>query len=467
MQIKRGDKMDKYNKEKLDPISDEKKLKKLFKKYVIGYDRVLCNVPFYMDLINNTSKTLKGCKNILDIGCGTGNFTIKFAKNGANVLAIDPSEDMINRLKEKAVSEGLTKKIDIVNEGIENLKISMGEFDGVALINTLYLFEKPYPVLKKIYNSLCKDGIFVTSGPKPNENVELLKNAIIKDFKQKGILEGLGKELQIVSEVNNILSKYKKSTFTTERLEEILLDYIGFSGVIVTDNMPDYKTYLEQGHFISVKKGIDYKGISPEDIKIRFAKEDELEKIFKIRYYFTKEVIGVLEPTSEQKSKMMEWDEYDKNSYQFVAEYNNKILAIVRLVRDSKELKLPIDTEHNVDYLRTKGVVWEPGRWIALPFAKPGLGRMILRTAYEYAKKQGIDYFVGLINPENAFLYKRMGLPMDKKTSTTVRGYNTKANIEMFHMDNPSRFFKGKLQDPAIINFLESLKEPSNRYKGS
>ena len=34
-------------------------------------------------------------------------------------------------------------------------------------------------------------------------------------------------------------------------------------------------------------------------------------------------------------------------------------------------------------------VVWEPGRWISLPFAPRGTGRKVLRAGYEYAKNRG------------------------------------------------------------------------------
>ncbi|MTI69449.1 MAG: methyltransferase domain-containing protein [Firmicutes bacterium] len=55
---------------------------------------------------------------VLDIGCGTGNFSIKLAKMGCKVIGIDVSEDMLKKAKKKALDEGLNiefKKMDVYN----------------------------------------------------------------------------------------------------------------------------------------------------------------------------------------------------------------------------------------------------------------------------------------------------------------------------------------------------------------
>ena len=58
-------------------------------------------------LINQFLKQLPthGAKNILDIGCGTGNYTDQFQKvmqeRGCMFYGIDPSEAMLNKAREK------------------------------------------------------------------------------------------------------------------------------------------------------------------------------------------------------------------------------------------------------------------------------------------------------------------------------------------------------------------------------
>jgi len=54
-----------------------------------------------------TSFLSDGEKKILDVGCGTGNHSIAFARKNYDVVGYDPSKDMIRRAKSKSKQEGL------------------------------------------------------------------------------------------------------------------------------------------------------------------------------------------------------------------------------------------------------------------------------------------------------------------------------------------------------------------------
>ncbi len=49
-------------------------------------------------------------KSVLDIGCGTGVYTLHLAKHALHVNALDFSKEMLNILHEDAIKEGLDKK---------------------------------------------------------------------------------------------------------------------------------------------------------------------------------------------------------------------------------------------------------------------------------------------------------------------------------------------------------------------
>lgn len=49
-------------------------------------------------------------KSILDIGCGTGVYTLHIAKHALHVNALDFSQEMLNILREDAIKEGLDEK---------------------------------------------------------------------------------------------------------------------------------------------------------------------------------------------------------------------------------------------------------------------------------------------------------------------------------------------------------------------
>ncbi len=44
---------------------------------------------------------------LLDLACGTGGFSLEFAKGGAEVIAVDPSEQMLGIARDKAAAEDL------------------------------------------------------------------------------------------------------------------------------------------------------------------------------------------------------------------------------------------------------------------------------------------------------------------------------------------------------------------------
>ncbi|MBN2259698.1 MAG: methyltransferase domain-containing protein [Clostridiales bacterium] len=70
----------------------------------------------------------KGSK-ILDVGCGSGNFSIKLAKMGFKVTGIDLSVDMLKVAREKAKSENV--EIDFLQMNVYDLKFENQSFDGV------------------------------------------------------------------------------------------------------------------------------------------------------------------------------------------------------------------------------------------------------------------------------------------------------------------------------------------------
>lgn len=60
-----------------------------------------------LDLITSTGIDIKGSQ-VLDIGAGTGSLSIPLAQMGAQVTALDFSEEMLKRLKQRANDENVT-----------------------------------------------------------------------------------------------------------------------------------------------------------------------------------------------------------------------------------------------------------------------------------------------------------------------------------------------------------------------
>ena len=102
---------------------------------------------------------------LLDIGMGTGTFTILGAKKGAEVTGIDFSEKMLKVAKENIKNEGVDDKIQVIKMPIINLDKQFMDksFDTITAIlcfSELYSKEQDF-ALDQILRILKDDGQFI------------------------------------------------------------------------------------------------------------------------------------------------------------------------------------------------------------------------------------------------------------------------------------------------------------------
>lgn len=99
---------------------------------------------------------------MLDLGCGTGNMTIRMARRGIEMIGIDFSEDMLGMGKEKAGNEG----VDILF-----LQQDMRDFELYGTVDTIlslcdslnYILEEEelFKVFQLVNNYLDPEGLFI------------------------------------------------------------------------------------------------------------------------------------------------------------------------------------------------------------------------------------------------------------------------------------------------------------------
>jgi O-antigen chain-terminating methyltransferase len=80
----------------------------------------------------------KGCKNVLDIGCGRGEFLELLRENGIEAQGTDMNEDMVNYCRSKGLKATLTDAISFL-EGIEDKSL-----DGILLSQVVEHLEPAY-----------------------------------------------------------------------------------------------------------------------------------------------------------------------------------------------------------------------------------------------------------------------------------------------------------------------------------
>lgn len=95
---------------------------------------------------------------LLDIGAGTGFFTIPMAENTSNkVYAIDPDRRMLSIIEDKAKEKGLTN-IELMQGFIENLSIEDHSIDFVMASLILHEVSSLTKALSNIFNVLKSGG---------------------------------------------------------------------------------------------------------------------------------------------------------------------------------------------------------------------------------------------------------------------------------------------------------------------
>lgn len=67
---------------------------------------------------------------ILDVGCGTGNFSVKLAQAGCKVTGIDVSDEMLDIAREKAEQQGL--EIEFLKMDAEDIGFKDDTFDAAV-----------------------------------------------------------------------------------------------------------------------------------------------------------------------------------------------------------------------------------------------------------------------------------------------------------------------------------------------
>jgi len=78
-------------------------------------------------------------KKILDLGCGTGNYSLELARRGATVTAIDPSREMLALAREKARIEKL--EITLVKGEAEKMPFEKKSFDAIVSVTACEFFK--------------------------------------------------------------------------------------------------------------------------------------------------------------------------------------------------------------------------------------------------------------------------------------------------------------------------------------
>ncbi len=127
----------------------------------------------------NARKHLKGSDVVLDYGCGTGTTSCELAGQVKEIHAIDISSKMIEAAKEKADASNV-ENVSFVQADIFDERYKEESFDAILAFNMLHTVPNPQNAMKRIYELLKPEGVFLSVTPCLRDKMSFLVNIQIQ-----------------------------------------------------------------------------------------------------------------------------------------------------------------------------------------------------------------------------------------------------------------------------------------------
>ena len=98
-------------------------------------------------------------KEILEIACGTGRFTVMLAERGADIVGLDISEQMLQQGRKKARSAGVADHLQFLRGDAGRLPFPDDHFDAVIGMRFFHLADTPASYLSEM-RRVSTDQVF-------------------------------------------------------------------------------------------------------------------------------------------------------------------------------------------------------------------------------------------------------------------------------------------------------------------
>lgn len=130
-------------------------------------------------------------KKVMDIGAGSGYFSVKLANKGANVIAADVSEEFQKALK-KRIEEQKIKNIELRKIPYDSPNLKDQEVDMVLIVNTYHHIENRSDYFAKVKKGLNESGklviidFFDAEAPVGPKHHKISIDTVISELKKAG-----------------------------------------------------------------------------------------------------------------------------------------------------------------------------------------------------------------------------------------------------------------------------------------
>ena len=167
----------------------------------------------------NTKKYLNGSNIVLDYGCGTGTTSCEIANRVKEIHAIDISSKMIEIAQWKAVASKV-ENINFVQTDIFDKRYKKESFDVILAFNMLHTVADPQVVMRRVYELLKPEGLFISVTPCLREKMAFLVNIqiqLVRILCKIGVIPIPIRRLKS-SELDDLLVNGDFQTIDTEKL---------------------------------------------------------------------------------------------------------------------------------------------------------------------------------------------------------------------------------------------------------
>ena len=124
---------------------------KVYYKHKESYDELVALSTQYLHLDDN----------VLDYACGTGILTIELSGSVKRITAIDISDQMIEKAKQKAIERKIPN-VEFHVQDIFDSGLKPGSFSIILAFNILHFFEDQSSVLTRMNQLLKEDGLLIS-----------------------------------------------------------------------------------------------------------------------------------------------------------------------------------------------------------------------------------------------------------------------------------------------------------------
>lgn len=154
-------------------------------------------------------------KNILDVGCGTGRFLLRGARDANHVTGIDLSSEMVKASKDNFSLQNLETKSTFIVGDAYKLPFSDQSFDIVVSTCVLFLLPEPEIAMEEMMRVTTPNGVIAMLNPSlkmsQEEAARYCRKHLLSGFEEKTLVQW--------STIST-----KRHRYSTEQLTEYFID---------------------------------------------------------------------------------------------------------------------------------------------------------------------------------------------------------------------------------------------------